>query len=146
MAKLNKNRGLQYPLVAEFTFSLNDTFVMTDGVERAFKAAGAATIADVIPLPPNAVVIGGDLTVETASNDSGTATVAVGDSANSTRYLAATNLKAAARTALTPTGFRGAGEDIRLTFANAGGDATAGVVSLRVQYIVQNRTNETQIA
>lgn len=146
MAKLSKNRGLQYPLVAEFTFNLTDTFTMTDGVTRAFGAAGGATIADVIALPPGAVVVGGDIAVEAPSNDSSTATVAVGDSASANRYLAATSIKSAARTALTLTGFRGAGEDIRMTFANAGGDATAGTVSLRVQYIVQNRTNETQIA
>lgn len=146
MAKLNKNRGLQYPLVAEFTFSLTDTFTMVDGVTRAFGAAGAATLAEVIPLPPNAVLVGGDLTVETASNDSGTATVAVGDSGSATRYLAATNLKATGRTALTLTGYRGNGEDIRLTFANANGDATAGVVTIRAMYIVTGRTNETQIA
>lgn len=146
MAKLNKNRGLQYALHAEFTFNLTDTFTMTDGTVRAFGAAGAATIADVVALPPNAVVIGGDLTVETVSNDSSTSTVSVGDSGSATRYLGATNLKSAARTALVPTGFRGAGEDIRLTFANAGGDATAGTVTLRVTYIVSGRVNETQIA
>ena len=146
MAKLIKNRGLQYPLTAEFTFSMADTFAMTDGVTRAFGAAGAATIADVIALPPNAVVIGGDVTVEVVSNDSSTATVSVGDSGSATRYLGATSIKSAARTALTLTGYRGTGEDVRLTFANAGGDATAGTVSVRVQYIVTGRTNETQIA
>lgn len=146
MAKLNKNRGLQYPLMAEFTFLLTDTFTMTDGVTRAFGAAGAATIADVIGLPPNATLVGGELVVETASNDSGTATVSVGDSGSATRYLAATNLKAAARTALVPTGYRGNGEDLRLTFANAGGGATAGKVTVRALYTVQGRTNEVQVA
>lgn len=146
MALVKKNRGLQYPLVAEFTFNLTDTMVATDGTARAFSAAGAAAIFDAIGLPPNAVVVGGDLTVETVSDDTGTATVAIGDSASSTRYLAATNLKAAARTALTLTGFRGAGEDIRLTFANANGNATAGKATVRVTYIVSGRTNEVQVA
>lgn len=146
MPKLIKNRGLQYALHAEFTFNVTDTMVMTDGVERAFGASGAATIADVAALPPNAVVIGGDLTVETQSNDSGTSTVSVGDSGSAARYLAATSLKTAARTALVPTGYRGSGEDIRLTFANAGGGATQGTVTLRVTYMVTGRVNETQIA
>lgn len=144
MAQLNKNRTVQYELTAEFVFGLTDTFVMTDGVARAFGAAGAATLADVIGLPVNAVVVGGDLTVEVASNDSGTATVSVGDSASAARYLAATSLKTAGRTALVPTGYRGNGEDIRLTFANAGGGATQGTVSLRVKYIVTGRANEVQ--
>lgn len=146
MAQLNKNRTLQYPLAAEFVFNLTDTFTMTDGTSRAFGAAGAATLADVIGLPPNAVVIGGDLTVEVASNDSGTATVAVGDSASAARYLAATSLKAAGRTPLVPTGYRGNGEDIRLTFANANGNATQGTVSVRVQYTVTGRSNEVQVS
>lgn len=146
MAKLRKNRTLQYPLVAEFTFNVTDSLVATDGVERVFKAAGAAQIFDVIGLPPLATVIGGEVVVETASNDSSTATVKVGDSASDARYLGATSIKTAARTALVPTGFRGNGEDIRITLANAGGDATAGTVTVRVLYTIQNRSNEVQVA
>lgn len=146
MALLKKNRTLQYPLQAEFTFAVTDTMVATDGVTRTLGAAGAANIFDMVALPPNAVVVGGDLTVETASNDGGTSTVSVGDSGNATRYLAATSIKAAGRTALVPTGYRGNGEDIRVTFANASGNATAGTVTLRVQYTITGRANETQIA
>ncbi len=146
MAKLRKNRTLQYPLVAEFTFNVTDSLVATDGVERVFNAAGAAQIFDVIGLPPLATVISGDVIVETASNDAGTATVAVGDSVNATRYLSATSIKTAGRTALVPTGFRGNGEDIRITLANATGGATAGTVTVRVLYTIQNRSNEVQVA
>jgi hypothetical protein len=142
MALLRKTRGAQYPLLAEFKFTITDTMSMTDGVTKAFSVA--APVADVIPLPPNAVVIGGDMTVEAVSDETGTATIAVGDSASAARYLAATNLKAAARTALTLTGFRGAGEDIRITLANQNGNATAGRVSLRVLYIIQDKHNEVQ--
>lgn len=144
MAKLIKNRTLQWPLVAEFTFNVTDTMTATDGVTRAFGAAGAASIFDVIGLPPGATLIGGELVVETASNDSGTATVAVGDSANATRYLAATSIKATGRTAFTLTGYRGNGEDLRLTFANAGGGATTGKATVRAMYTVQGRSNEVQ--
>lgn len=146
MAKLRKNRTLQYPLVAEFTFNVTDSLVATDGVERVFNAAGAAQIFDVIGLPPLATVISGEVVVETASNDAGTATVKVGDSGNDARYLAATSIKAAGRTALAPTGFRGNGEDIRITLANATGGATAGTVTVRVLYTIQNRSNEVQVA
>jgi hypothetical protein len=140
MAALKKVRGAQTPMLATFTFNLTDTFVMTDGVSKAFSVA--APVADVIPLPPNAVVIGGEVVVETVSNDSSTATIAVGDSASATRYLAATNIKAAARTALTLTGFRGTGQDVRITLANAGADATAGKVTVRVLFEIQDRTTE----
>lgn len=146
MPLLKKNRTLQYPLQAEFVMSVVDTMVATDGVTRTLGASGAANIFDVIPLPPNAVVVGGEMVVEVASNDASTATLAVGDSGNATRYLAATNIKAVGRTALTLTGYRGNGEDIRITFANAGGAATTGTISLRVQYTITGRANETQIA
>lgn len=146
MAKLRKNRTLQYPLVAEFTFKVTDTMVATDGVERVINAAGAAQIFDVVGLPPLATVIGGEVVVETASDDATTATVAVGDSAVATRYLAATSIKTAARTPLVPTGYRGNGEDIRITLANGTGGATAGTVTVRVLYTIQNRSNEVQVA
>lgn len=144
MTLLKQNRTAQYPLVAEFTFNLTDTVVDIAGVTKAFSAA--APVFEPIALPMNAVVVGGDMTVETVSNDSSTATIAIGDSASASRYLAATNLKAAARTALTLTGFRGAGENIRVTLANAGADATAGKVSIRVMYIIQGRSNEVQVS
>lgn len=142
MAVLKATRTAQYPLNAEFTFNLTDTMLDIAGVSKAFTAA--APVMDVIKLPPNAVVIGGDVTVETISNDSSTATIAVGDSSSAARYLAATTIKTAARTALTLTGFRGTGQDIRITLANAGADATAGKVTVRVTYIIQSRSNEVQ--
>ena len=142
MTKLKKNRSAQYPLVAEFTFNITDTMVDVNGVEKAFKAT--AVVVDPIALPPNAVVIGGDVTVETVSDESGTATIKVGDSTTDNRYLGATTIKSAACTALVPTGYRGTGQDIRVTLANQNGDATAGKVSVRVEYIISGRANETQ--
>ena len=147
MATLIKNRCLQYPLVAVFEFDIasGDVMVNTSGVSQTFKATTGTF--DVIALPVNSQVIGGDLVVETASNDSSTATLSVGDSGSATRYLGATSIKSAARTALVPTGFmNSSGLDIRITLANASGDATAGKVRLHVTYVVKNRQNETQIA
>lgn len=147
MATLIKNRSLQYPLVAVFEFDIasGDVMVNTSGVSQTFKATTGTF--DVIALPVNSQVIAGDLVVETASNDSGTATLSVGDSGSATRYLGATSIKSAARTALVPTGFmNSSGLDIRITLANANGDAIAGKVRLHVTYVVKNRQNETQIA
>lgn len=144
MAKLNASRTAQYALHAEFVFNLTDTILATDGTVKAFSVA--APIADVIPLPPSAIVIGGDVTVETASNDSSTATITVGDSGNATRYLGATNIKATGRTPLVPTGYVGVGENVRIALANAGGNASAGKVTVRVTYVVRGRANESQIA
>lgn len=141
MAKLLATRVAQYLLHSEFTFLVTDTFTMTDGVTKAFSVA--APVADVINLPDVAVLVGGDVTVEVASNDSSTATIAVGDSGNATRYLGATSIKAAARTALVPTGYRGAGENLRITLANAGANATAGKVTVRAAFAIQDKMNET---
>jgi hypothetical protein len=146
MATLRKNRTVQYPMVAEFTFSVTDQMPATDGVTRVFNAAGAAQVFNISGLPPLANVIGGEVVVEVASNDAGTSTIAVGDSALATRYLGATSIKTAGRTALVPTGYRGNGEDIYITLANATGGATAGTVTVRVMYTVQNRTSENQIS
>jgi hypothetical protein len=143
MAKKLATRGSQKPQVATFEFEVTDTMVNTSGVEQAFSAA--AGVFDVINLPVNAQVIGGDVTVVTVSNDTGTATLAIGDASSATRYLAATTIKTAARTALTLTGYEHAtGENIRFTLANASGNATAGKVRVTVQYIVRNRMDEVQ--
>jgi hypothetical protein len=143
MATRKKTRGAQYALHSEFQFAIADSMVNINGVLIPFNAA--SFIADVIPLPMNAVVIGGDVTVETASDDSGAATIAIGDSLNNARYMAATSIKAAGRTPLSPTGFRGNGEDIRMTLANAGGNAVNGLVSIRVSYMITGRIQENQI-
>lgn len=143
MTVLKASRAAQYPLVQTFEFTITDEMVDTAGAETAFSAA--AGIFDVIKLPRNAQVTGGDMTVVTVSNDSSTATIKIGDATDDDRYLAATNIKAAARTALTLTGYRHAtGENVRITLANAGGDATAGLVRITVQYIIKDRANEAQ--
>lgn len=142
MATLKATRGAQEVLSAEFEFVITDDMLNTSGVSTAFKAT--AGVFDVIKMPPNIVVVGGDVVVRTVSNESGTATIAVGDSGSASRYLGATSIKSAARTALVPTGFRGAGEDIRITLANQNGDATAGLVTVRVEYMIQNRQTIAQ--
>ncbi|MDR2880843.1 MAG: hypothetical protein LBV29_02935 [Azoarcus sp.] len=141
MTALKASRTAQYPLLAEFTFSFDDTAV--DSVNGNTKSFGTGIVFDAIPLPPGATVIGGEVAVETAFAG-GVATLGVGDSLNATRYGAAVNLATAGRTALTLTGFRGAGENVRLTVTAAA--ATAGTVTVRVMYTVKNRSNEVQIA
>lgn len=143
MATLKKNRSAQYPLVQDFTWTFGDAMLNTAGALVNMKAAGSATF-EPIGLPPGAIVTGGELVVNTVSNDTGAATVSVGDSASAARYLAATSVKAAGRTALVPTGYNGLGEDLRITVANANGDATTGSYTLRVQYVIAGRSQEVQ--
>ena len=134
--------------MAEFTFNFDDTAVDTvAGTTKTFGSTfGQSLVLDAIPLPPNATVIGGEIIVETAYATSTAATLSVGDSVSATRYASAVDIKTAARTALTLTGFRGAGENVRLAVNATVANATAGKVTVRVLYTVQNRTSEVQVA
>ena len=143
MSKLIATRGAQYPLVAEFTFNFDDTMVDVNGVLKDFKTVGS-TVVDAINLPTGAIVIGGEVVTETAVSGSTAYNISVGDSGSATRYLSETDRVAAGRTALVPTGYVGNGEQIRVTVAPTVAAATAGKVTVRVQYIVRNRVNETQ--
>ena len=142
MATLKKSRAAQYNLTAYFEFNIATADSMLDiaGVSKAFSVV--APVYDIVPLPYGAVVVGGDMVVKTVSNDTGTATLSVGDSASAARYMAATDIKTAARTAFTITGYSGLGEALRITLANQNANATTGKVRLRVDFMIDNRQNE----
>lgn len=137
----------QWPLSAVFMFDIGatggaDAMVNSSGVLTAFKAS-TGTVFDVATLPANAYVVDGELNVVTASNDSGTATLKIGDASSDNRYLAATSIKATGKTAITPTGLLlSAATGLRITLANANGDATAGKVIVRVGFVIVGRVNE----
>lgn len=149
MAKLTAARAAQYVMEAEFVFNFDDTIVPVSGgtpiagtTEVDFgKTNIAATVVEVLNLPMGAVVVGGSLTTDTAF-DTASYSVSVGDSGNAARYLAAADRKAAAQVALVPTGYRGDGENLRLTITNAD-VCTAGKATLRVLYVVTGRSNES---
>ena len=143
MATVFATRESQYPLVAVFDIDMANAMKNTSGVLTNFKATDG--VFDAILLPNNSIVIGGDITVVEASNDSGTATVKVGDATSDARYLAATTIKSTGRTALTLTGYENkSGENLRITLANQNGDATLGKVRVTVQYVIRGRSNELQ--
>lgn len=142
MAKLNPSRAAQTVLSAEFTFEFADTMKDVNGVTKDFKTVGS-TVVDAINLPPRAIVVGGEVVTETAVTGSTAYNVSVGDSGSATRYLGVTNRVTAGRTPLVPTGYVGDGENLRLTVAPTVADATAGKVTVRVQYIMRDRWSET---
>ena len=142
-AKIN-SRSAQWPLVAEFSFTIGDTMTNTAGAADAF-ASVAAHVFDIIPLPPGATVIGGSVVTDTAFTGSTAYNVKVGDSGSDNRYLGTTDKTAAALTALVPTGYVGTGENIRLTVTPTVSTATAGKITVRVEYVVSGRTSEIQI-
>ncbi|TFH39937.1 MAG: hypothetical protein E4H01_17425, partial [Lysobacterales bacterium] len=95
MSLLTASRSAQWPLVAEFTFTFSDTMVNSAGNTVDFGAVnpgGAAGIFEIIPLPPNAVVLSGEVVVTTAFDTAGY-DITVGDSTTANRYLASTDVK-----------------------------------------------------
>lgn len=142
MAKLNPSRAAQTVLSAEFTFEFADTMKDVNGVTKDFKTVGTH-VFDAINLPPRATVVGGEVVTETAVTGSTAYNVSVGDSGSATRYLGVTNKLSAGRTALVPTGYVGDGENLRVTVSPTVADATAGKVTVRVQYIMRDRWSET---
>ena len=139
MAKLNSARSAQYVMEAEFSFKFDDTMVNTVGAEIDFGKTAINAAFDLIKLPVKAVVVGGSVTTDTAFN-SAAYTVSLGDSGNAARYLAAADRKAAAAVPLLTPGYRGDGEPLRLTVNSAA--ATAGQMTVRVLYVIQDRANE----
>lgn len=141
-------RTAQDVLSAYFQFNFDDTMAdTTDGTVRDF---GATSITgtysfEIIPLPPNAMVVGGAVTRQTAFDTAGYA-IEVGDATTDDRYLASTDLKAVGSTALVPTGYiHASGENIRFTFTNTD-VCTTGAAVIRVDYIVLDRATEVQVA
>ena len=164
MAALRTARGAQWPLISDFVFDVSTAVADTmptvvgnviGGATPAYNAVGvsigavASQIFEVSNLPVGAVVIGGEVLVDTAVVGPTASTISVGDSGNATRYLGATSILAAGRTALVPTGYRAgsaAGKNIRITVANTVAIATAGKVAVRVLYAVPGRISEVQAA
>lgn len=101
-----------------------------------------------IELPYNAEVTAGAMTVIVQSDQQTADTVSVGDSANATRYLGATSIKAAAgtRTPLVPTGFITTPDNnhLRLTRTATGTAATVGKIRLWFSYVQLGQSDFTQ--
>lgn len=101
---------------------------------------------DAIEVPNNAVLVGGMLVIDEAF-DSGTSdAIDVGDSGDDDRYSSTPiNAQVVGATALDLTGYRYAGVDnIALSWAADGTDATAGSGRLIVQYMVEGRSAFSQ--
>lgn len=165
--KLQASRSAQYPLEASFDFSWNNWVVdsadgskktlgstpalSTDPNEPALNGPAANTIVfDAIPLPSGAVIIGGDVIVDTAYVGPTAATISLGIAGSTTALANAVSLLAAAgtRTALTLTSelLAQGGQNLRATLAYTVANATAGKGRVRVQYVIDGRSNEVQVA
>ena len=165
MPRLNASRSVQYPLAQEFIFSFNNWVVdSVDGVKKTFGStvpnstdplepgliAATGLVFDAIPMPPGAVIVGGEVIVEQAFAGIGAgATLSLGISGSTTALVNAMDLDAAtagSRTAvaLTTPLVCNSGQNVRLTTAGLAATATAGRVRIRVQYTIDGRAHETQ--
>ena len=124
---IKKDSGFQDASVKTLTIAFGDP--------TAFGTAENA-----IELPIGATVTNGDIIVDTAFNST-TNTLTIGDVTVPTRYAAAVDLKTAARTVFTLTGFKTTATQrfIQVNVAQTGGIPTAGSVRVNVHYIVDKR-------
>lgn len=154
---LKKTPGAQYVMSAEFIFDMSkpDHMVNTSGVDVSFAAA-SGTVFAIMTLPGGSIVLGGAVDVQVASDDSGTATIIVGDFDDDDRYLEGpVSIKT-----LGATSFEGAGEpvlvgaaiidgttlpsskNVQMTLVNGGGDATVGKVKVVLYFVTEGRVHE----
>lgn len=124
---------------AEFIFNFNDTMINTSAAMDDFISSG---VFDIVDLPANSIIVGGDVVTDTAFNAGTSYSIAVGDSGTADRYLASAARQAVGRSALVPTGYVNAsGLPVRATIVLVGAAPTTGKMSVRVQYIVRGEAN-----
>jgi hypothetical protein len=105
----------------------------------------SGTDAAAIELPQGAVVVGGDVVVDTAWNSATSDVISVGDPVTYNRYLSAQSIAAAARTAIVPTGYIYIAPTlISVRWVGAGTAPSAGAGRVRVDYIVRGRSQFPQ--
>ena len=123
----------QYPLVAVVDFT---QVLLPTGVE-----------VPVLQLPQNSVVTRVDVVIDTAFDSVTSDTIDIGDTTLTTRYSTSINAQVAGVIAAgVPTGFETTDAEPNITLINTqvGGEGTAGVGRLIVEYFVGGRHNENQ--
>lgn len=146
MALLKATRTAQWPLVAEFVFSFNDTMADVAGVTKTFGSVfGDAGNFEIIPMPLGAVIVGGEVIVETQGAGPTAYSINVGINGDASALASGVDLKAAAgtRTALTLTKplLSNAGQNIRMAVTSTVANATAGKARVRVMYTMDTKSD-----
>lgn len=119
--------------------------VLFASINIAFdNIADTGVAVEAIKLPYGAKVIGGDVIVKTAFNAGTTMVLDVGDKVVANRYANDIDLKAAARTALVPTGYMSDGGELQVTPVIVGTAPTAGALTISVQYVIEGRAGHVQ--
>lgn len=99
---------------------------------------------DAIDLPPNSIVLSGQVVTTEAWNSTTSDVLDVGDPDSQSRYLNDGNIRAlAARVPLVPTGYITTGKPLTVRWVSGGGAPTTGKVRLEVLYVQQGRAEST---
>lgn len=138
MALKHTTNTSQTPLIAEFRWNTDDTMKNTAGIEQSLGASGDFVV---VRLPAGSVVIGGHLRTESAVTAT-TYSITLGDEDTTNRYMAKTDKKPAASTALTATGFVNTGGLDVVMNVDADTITVHGTLVLRVEYVIDKRVNE----
>jgi hypothetical protein len=97
-----------------------------------------------IDLPPNSVVLSGNLCTTEAWNSTSTDVFDVGDAGSQNRYLNDGNIRSlAALVALVPTGYIHPGGPITVRWTSGGGSPTTGKLRMTVDYITLGQASGT---
>lgn len=115
-------------------------------VDIGFADLISGTAVNALELPPNAVVTGGDIVVNTAWNSATSDVATVGDATVANRYYASASIAATGRNALVATGFIATSTQryVTVTWTGVGAVPTAGSLRLRVDYFVKTRSQWAQ--
>lgn len=137
-------RGVQRLQCSEFIGSFNDTVVDVNGVQKSLGSVfGDMAVFETNKLPVGAVIEGGSLIVETAGAGPAAYTLALGIRSNPTAFLAATDLKTPARTAIGGLGLTAnAGDNVIATINSTTANATAGKFRVRIMFTIDNKADE----
>lgn len=131
MTTVAKNPGHQYARIASCDVDYSEL-------------PATATFTKVFDLPSGAVPIGGGLHVLTAFNPGTSLTAKFGPASSDAKYLAATSLAAAARTAgISQNVVLSAKEEVGVTLALVGAAPTAGRFVFWIEYLLPDSQHET---
>lgn len=115
------------------------------GVISAYLDIGFANFVSAadtpaIQVPAGAVIVGGDVVVDTVWNSVTSDVISIGDATTFNRYLSALSLQALARTVIVPTGFiHTAPTVLSFRWVGVGTAPTTGAARVRIDYIRRGR-------
>lgn len=144
------NAARQAPIIAEFLVREGGTTYQGTSYAGTYQGIADNTSTKVIDLPAGAVIDDVRVYVDTAWTDTGTATIAVGDSTTADVFITATTVKStgvipAATSVSLVRGKKYTSPDgIYITIDTQNNDATAGRARVIVTYHVLGRAEFSQ--